>query len=164
MATRHAWCPAQCIISRMGVSCKLSLVLNLYRALGRDAAPCTAQLSEPQQASKLCTYSHPPLFHLLTSPTLSPQGQTKRAKERVKTDRGMGICANVWRAPKWYEFYDAVFFLRNWPSPWLTFLCVQVCVCVHICRCWRACGVSQIYSVHLIVGRRGQCQGLLTHS
>jgi len=78
MATRHAWHPAQCVISRMGVSCKLSLALNLYRALGREAAPCTAQPSEAQQASKPCTSSHtPPPPH-----PPPPQGQTAKERER----------------------------------------------------------------------------------
>lgn len=32
-------------------------------------------------------------------------------------------------------------------------------VCVGVCRCRRACGVSQIYSAHLIVGREGGREG-----
>lgn len=115
MAAGHAWCPAQCVILRMGASCKLSPPLNLYRALERVATPCTAQLTEPQQASELCTSSHKHTHthtHRSSSPETPPADTSHSATSRTNRQRqrrpaqmqGLGHwCGALERD----DFYDA---------------------------------------------------------
>ncbi len=159
MATRHAWRPAQCVISRMGASCKLSLALNLYRALGRDAAPCTAQLSEPQQASKLCTSSPPSTPHYThththtahSTPLPVPPADTTlchlkdkrrvwgRKTEEKKDGEGWGYalrCAGLWSDKSFTMLFSSP---GTDQVPDLHF-----CVCQCVCACMRVCSCTEV--------------------